>query len=169
MLPQHSKAHMHTPILIFFTCIAKKQISKLHNIVLLHKKVEHVPKKIHLCTEIFRPPLYWSYMFTFGQLLWKKSIYLPLYIFFSFSKQILDGQIPDRPNQTWKDQDRAKHFCFFFYFASILIVISHATITHGNIFLGFLDYVMLIFVLTLHARTRKLYYYLMCRGMRRCD
>ena len=45
MLPQHSKAHMHTPILIFFTCIAKKQISKLHNIVLLHKKVKHVPKR----------------------------------------------------------------------------------------------------------------------------
>ena len=34
MLPQRSKAHMHTPILIFFTCIAKKQISKPHNIVL---------------------------------------------------------------------------------------------------------------------------------------
>ena len=40
MLPQRSKAHMHTPILIFFTCIAKKQISKLHNIVLLHKKIK---------------------------------------------------------------------------------------------------------------------------------
>ena len=141
---------MHTPILIFFTCIAKKQISKLHNIVLLHKKVEHVPKKIHLCTEIFRPPLYWSYMFTFGQLFWKKSIYLPLYIFFSFSKQILDGQIPDRPNQTWKDQDRAKHFCFFFYFASILIVISHAIQQQRREIFSLDFWIMLCWFLFLH-------------------
>ena len=88
MLPQRSKAHMHTPIRIFFTCIAKKQISKLHNIVLLHKKVE--PLNMYL--ERYNYALKFldrhsiDPMFTFDQLLWKKSIYLPLYyIFFSFS------------------------------------------------------------------------------------
>ena len=101
MLPQHSKAHMHTPILIFFTCIAKKQISKLHNIVLLHKKVKHVPKKIHLCTEIFRPPLYWSYVYIWSTFL--EKIHLPpfIHLFFFF-------QTDTRWTNPWQTQSDLK-------------------------------------------------------------
>ena len=153
---------MHTPILIFFTCIAKKQISKLHNIVLLHKKIEYVPKKIQ---DTF---INWNVyiLSTFVE----KTIYLPLYIFFYFFLHIFFLHHFFQLDTGWTNLLKEPNtFASSFTLPPYWLLFRIQQKPRMEIFSSDLNDVMLIFVLTLHARTRKLYYYLMCRGMRRCD
>ena len=98
------------------------------------------------------------------------SYYLPLYIFFYFFLHIFFLHHFFQLDTGWTNLLKEPNtFASSFTLPPYWLLFRIQQKQCMEIFSSDLNDVMLIFVLTLHARTRKLYYYLMCRGMRRCD